>query len=468
MSLRARVLLGLVAVVIAGLLVADFATYKALESSLIQRTDQQLRDAAIPVEHYLRDQSGEGDRHGPQMPMPQVPGNTYAELRGPFGPITHCGTDTGACSSQPVLPDRLSLGAPNSATPRIYPGTNGVARYDVLAYSDNGEIFVIGIPLTEVDGTLGNLLMLEIQVGLGVLVAMTILAWWIVRLGLKPLERMGETAAAIAAGDLTRRVEPATQRTEVGRLGLALNAMLSQIESAFAERTRSEQRLRRVIADASHELRTPLTSIRGYAELFRRGAAARPDEVALAMRRIEDEATRMSALVDDLLLLARLDQGRPLEREAVDVATVVRDACADARAVDPGRAVTCTIDGAVVVTGDELRLRQVVANLLRNALVHTPPGTPVQVSAARDDGHAVVLVADHGAGLPPNETERIFEPFYRADPGRSRDSGGTGLGLSIVARVVAAHGGAVRVTETPGGGATFRVELPLAGAQEPG
>jgi two-component system OmpR family sensor kinase len=240
--------------------------------------------------------------------------------------------------------------------------------------------------------------------------------------------------------------------------------MLTQIEAAFAERTSSEQRLRRFVADASHELRTPLTSIRGYAELLRGGAARSPQDSALARRRIEEEADRMSVLVDDMLLLARLDQGRPLEREPVDLLLIAQDALADARAVAPGRRLDLSAPRTVSVTGDEMRLRQVVGNLVRNALVHTPAGTPVEIDLTTPGGVAILTVADHGRGLPASTADRIFEPFFRSDPGRSRDRGGSGLGLSIVAGVVAAHQGAVRVSETPGGGATFSVQLPLAGA----
>jgi two-component system OmpR family sensor kinase len=274
---------------------------------------------------------------------------------------------------------------------------------------------------------------------------------------------MGDTAAAIAAGDMSRRVAPATPRTEIGRLGLALNSMLTQIEAAFAERTNSEQRLRRFVADASHELRTPLTSIRGYAELMRGGAARSTEDSALARRRIEDEAVRMSVLVDDMLLLARLDQGRPLEREPVDLQLIARDAFADARAVAPDRAVGLNAPRRILVSGDEMRLRQVVGNLVRNALVHTPAGTPVEIGVNDADGLAILTVADHGTGLAPDTAAKVFEPFYRADPGRSRDRGGSGLGLSIVAAVMAAHQGTVQVSETPGGGATFSVQLPMAG-----
>jgi two-component system OmpR family sensor kinase len=273
---------------------------------------------------------------------------------------------------------------------------------------------------------------------------------------------MGGVAADIAAGDLSRRVEPATPKTEIGRLGLALNGMLSQIEAAFAERTQSNQRLRRFIADASHELRTPLTSIRGYSEMLRRGAAESLADSDLARRRIEEESVRMSVLVDDMLLIARLDQGRPLERNPVDLQLIARDAAADARAVAPQREITLSANGSVVVEGDDTRLRQVLGNLVRNALVHTPQQTPVEISVSTEDGVGRISVVDHGPGLRPDEVERIFEPFYRADPSRSRDSGGAGLGLSIVNAVVSAHGGQVHVNETSGGGVTFEVELPLA------
>jgi two-component system, OmpR family, sensor kinase len=325
---------------------------------------------------------------------------------------------------------------------------------------------VVAIPLTEVQSTLSGLVLLEALISLGAVAATAILALLIIRIGLRPLQRMGTVAADIAAGDLTKRVEPATSTTEIGRLGLALNSMLSQIEVAFAERTASNARLRRVIADASHELRTPLTSIRGYAEMLRRGAAESPTDSEAARRRIEDEAIRMTGLVDDLLVLARLDQGRPLAREAVDLRDIANDAVADARVVAPRREISLSANGPVVVTGDDTRLRQVLGNLMRNALVHTPQQTAIEVAVATEDGLGRMSVADHGPGLDEDDVARIFEPFYRADPSRSRDSGGAGLGLSIVSAVVSAHGGRVKVTKTDGGGATFEVELPLAPSGE--
>jgi two-component system OmpR family sensor kinase len=337
--------------------------------------------------------------------------------------------------------------------------------YRVLVTPTADGSVVTAISLRELHSTVRRLEVIEVVATAAVLALLGILGFWVVRVGLRPLAEMGATADAIAAGDLSRRVEPTDERTEVGRLGVALNEMLGQIEAAFDERRESEDRLRRFVADASHELRTPLTSIRGYAELFRRGAAANPRDLATAMRRIEEEAARMGVLVDDLLLLARLDQGRPLERDPVDLVTVVEDAVHDARAVEPDRPIGFEPDGPLVVAGDDARLRQVVANLLGNVRVHTPTDTPVEVRLARDDGHAVLEVADEGPGLPQDAAAHAFERFYRADPSRARGSGGVGLGLSIVDAIARAHGGRAEVESAPGRGATVRVVLPLA---EPG
>ena len=310
--------------------------------------------------------------------------------------------------------------------------------------------------------TLHRLVLIELITTAAVLAGVGGLALVVVRAGLRPLEDIGETAGAIAEGDLSRRVERAEPRTEVGRLGLSLNAMLAQIQTAFEARQASEDRLRRFVADASHELRTPLTSIRGYAEMFRRGVADRPADLATSMRRIEEESARMGVLVDDLLLLARLDQGRPLEREPVDLAQVAADAVQDARAVEPERPIELHGPDVAVVLGDELRLRQVAANLLANARQHTPPSTPVRVDVRQENGSVVLEVADDGPGLFPEEAAKVFERFYRADPSRNRNQGGTGLGLSIVAAVAQAHGGRAKVESEPGHGARFRVELPAA------
>jgi two-component system OmpR family sensor kinase len=319
---------------------------------------------------------------------------------------------------------------------------------------------VIAAPLTEVTDTLHRLLLVEIPVILGVLVVVGLLALWLVRLGLRPLESIGDTAGAIAAGDLSRRVEPAEDGTEVGRLGLSLNAMLAQIEEAFDERRASEARLRRFVADASHELRTPLTSIRGYSELFRHGASDHPDDLAKAMERIEAEAERMGVLVDDLLLLARMDQGLPLARDRVELTSLAARAIEDARAADPGRSVDLSGNGPVFVTGDEVRLKQILDNLLANARRHTPAGTPAHVTVAAN-GQATVTVADEGPGIDPEVGPKVFERFYRVDSSRSREKGGAGLGLAIASEIAMAHGGSLDLVPTERG-ATFRLTLPLA------
>ena len=298
--------------------------------------------------------------------------------------------------------------------------------------------------------------LIELIVTAAVIAALVALALWIVRLGLRPLREIELTADAITAGDLSRRVDHPDPQTEVGRVGSALNTMLDQIEA-------SDRRLRRFIADASHELRTPLAAVRAYAELFGRGASAHPEDLERSMSGITREAERMSLLVDDLLLLARLDEGRPLERKPVDLAAVVREAVDAARVVEPDRPIELSVEPATV-TGDEARLRQVLDNLLANARAHTPAGTPVSVELRQVDGRAELSVADHGPGLTEEQAARVFERFYRADTSRARASGGAGLGLSIVAAVTEAHGGTAEARPTPGGGATFVITLPLGAA----
>ncbi|MET0769600.1 MAG: HAMP domain-containing sensor histidine kinase, partial [Solirubrobacteraceae bacterium] len=366
--------------------------------------------------------------------------------------------DAGA-PSPPDLPAKLSPGerltvgsTPSGSTYRVYAGPRA-----------GGGTTVVAVPFTRAASTLDEMLVNQAIVIAGVLLALALGAWWIVRLGLRPLDRIGETAGAIAAGDLARRVEPAEPRTEVGRLGLALNAMLARLEEAFAERRASEERLRRFLADASHELRTPLASIRGYAELFRIGAARDGPDVEKAMTRIEDESARMGVLVEDLLALARLDEVRDQHREPVDMAVLAGDAVDDARAVAPEREIalhTSARNGSVVLDGDPSQLRQVLANLMRNALVHTPAGTPVEVSVAPGPDVVRVTVRDHGPGLPTDDPDAIFERFWRAEGGRERGKGGAGLGLAIVAGIVDAHDGRVRARNAEDGGAAFVVELP--------
>ncbi|HEX6548251.1 MAG TPA: HAMP domain-containing sensor histidine kinase [Candidatus Dormibacteraeota bacterium] len=469
LTLRTRLLLGMGALAVMALLIAGSVTYYALQDFLLKRVDQDLKDAHPTVISLL---SGSGPPRGGGLSVHLASG-TFAELRAPDGktlianPVLFTNSDRNA--PLPTLPSKVSPTAPEQPVYSTISESGSLGPYRVMVMTvDNpglsGDILLIAEPLGEVQGTLQQLLLIELGVGGAAVLATILLGWWFIRSGLSPLERMGETADAIAAGDLSRRVEQANPRTEIGRLGLALNHMLAQIEHAFAERTESEQRLRRFIADASHELRTPLTSIRGYAELMRGGARRSAEDSTLARRRIEEEAVRMTVLVDDLLLLARLDQGRPLERRPVDLAQIARDTGSDARAVAPTREIKIDVNGPVIVNGDDMRLRQVVSNLVRNAIVHTPPAAPIEVSTAATEREAVLTVTDHGPGIPGEQVRQIFEPFYRADPGRSRDRGGSGLGLSIVSAVVAAHQGSVEVVPTDGGGATFRVRLPLAAA----
>lgn len=466
MSLRRRLLLTLAPLFIAGLIAVDAATFLSLQSYLVNRVDQQLLAVHPSVEAYVvSNGSGDGFRGGPPS---SIPTGTWGAIVSPSGSVdehhTFAADRTDLSSQQPTLPRVLQASSEQNPVFITVDGAGGVGHYRLFVDTaiDNTNLFVTGIPLDDVTSTLSQLLLLEALTTAGITIVVLLVTWLLVRRGMRPLERMGATARSIAATDLSRRVEPANAVTEVGQLGLAINTMLSQLETAFAERAASEQRLRHFVSDASHELRTPLTSMRGYAELLRRNPGMTEEDVTLATRRIEEEAKRMGVLVDDLLLLARLDQGRPLERKPVDLGALVTDACADARATDPARTITSRIDAPVQVIGDDMRLRQVLGNLVRNALVHTPPGTPVEVGLGiATGGMAFLEVVDHGRGIPAEHAHRIFERFQRADPGRSRDQGGSGLGLSIVAAVVASHGGRIRVGQTSGGGATFRIELPM-------
>ena len=476
-SLRTRLLAATLALVVAGLAGAGVATYFFLRSFLLHRVDQELTSpqTAFAAEHALAEQVqvGRSDLGGPASGLLV---GTYIALLDANGKVLNPTTPGDPTSrSAPKLPGGLPGSSGSSSDRAIFTAADVAAgpSFRVIAqavtYGPTAlpGTLVIAIPYSEVSGTLHRLVWVELGVAAAVLVATGGLGWWLVRRGLRPLDRMAETADAITTGDLSQRVEPEDDRTEVGRLGRALNVMLGRIEASFEEQRASEERLRRFIADASHELRTPITSIRGYAELFRRGASVRPDDLERAMRRIEDEGARMGVLVEDLLLLTRLDQGRPLEREPVDLAVLVLDAVDDARAADPTRTIDVSSDGPGLVDGDEPRLRQVLANLLDNARVHTPAGTPVSVRLRIEGETAVVEVSDGGPGLAADDAVRVFERFYRGDPSRSRSSGGTGLGLSIASAVVEAHGGRIEVGTTPGGGATFTVSLPLASQPAP-
>jgi two-component system OmpR family sensor kinase len=469
-TLRARLTIALVALLAVGLVAANVFTYTELRSFLVKRVDQQLQASTDPVFHLLTSPGGLGDGGAPAGWYLALYDGSGQQLTHLQGPCYGCSTAT-----TPDLPASVtSTGGPGAASLFTVGSVGGRGPgYRVIAQSTPGQTTtVVAIPLTEVAQTLGRLVRIAGFVSLVVLAAMALLSLWTVRSGLRPLERIAETAGAIAGGDLSRRVNESDPRTEVGRLGIALNGMLGRIEEAMDERRASEAALRRFLADASHELRTPLTSIRGYAELFRRGADADPGDTAIAMRRIEQESGRMGVLVDDLLFLARAGHGRPVAHDPVDLVRIADDAVLDARALDGSRTISLTAPAELVVMGDEARLRQVCANLLSNALAHTPAGTAVRVGVARENGDAVLEVQDDGSGVDPEAAPHVFEPFYRADPSRGRaaaaaaaeDGSGTGLGLAIVAAVAEAHAGAASVNSVPGEGATFTVRFPLAGS----
>lgn len=484
LSLRARLLLGVFVLAAIGLLAADAATYASLRSFMLDRVDKTLEAGHAQVEHIAFPQpaqqqgrgSGPGASDQPPGGGPPPQSVDWYEVRTLSGGVVRSGFLVGG-GSAPKLPVEIRLPAsgrgPDAERVTYFTvsSANGSTSYRVRASIEPQQpnhVFVIATSLKDVFGTLNRLLLIELVVTISVLAAIAGLGLWVVRLGLRPLREIESTASAIADGDLSQRVERAEPTTEVGRLGLSLNAMLAQIESAFKARQasedklrRSDQKLRRFAADASHELRTPLAAVRAYAELFSRGAASRPADLERSMSGITRETERMSLLVDDLLLLARLDEGRPLERQPVELAEVVGEAVDAARVVDVDRVVELDVEPATVI-GDRDRLRQAIDNLFANVRAHTPPGTPVTVSLHRLDGKAALGVSDAGPGLTEEEAAQVFERFYRVDQSRTRASGGVGLGLSIVAAVAEAHGGEVTARPTPGGGATFLVEIPLA------
>lgn len=480
--LRITIVLVLLTLVTGALLASGLVATTIMRGYLVDRVDSQLVKFAPG---QARRPVGLIDRPGPGGNFKPPPSPFLVQYFGPTGAYLGQLERGESTDPPPDLPTLTSEQIAVLTEPFTVKATSGGTRWRVLVVPslvDDNSV-VISQSLADMDQTIQKLVGVQIAAGVILLVLLAGVGTYVVRRSLRGLEDVEHTAVAIAGGDLSRRVPQRDPRTEVGRLSLALNQMLGQIEGAFAQRTasefaarrsedaarrseenarQSEERMRRFIADASHELRTPLTSIRGFAELTRqKGAAADP----ATMKRIEDEAKRMGLLVDDLLLLARLDQQRPLQHQPVDLLTLAGDSVHDVQAVQPGRQVKLQIlqdSGAPVVSGDEARLRQVLGNLVSNALHHTPVDAPITISVGTRDGEAIVEVADTGPGLSNEQKARVFERFYRADSARTRVTGGSGLGLSIVAALVAAHSGKVTVTDTPGHGATFTVHLPLA------
>jgi two-component system OmpR family sensor kinase len=469
-SLRTRLLLAVSTAALLALVVADVAIYRALRSYLYDRVDAELTSARRTV--------AAGIPNGLGNAADLIPG-TFLQLRTADGtPVFTQRWSRFGDLQTPALPADL----PGDDRP---PGPGGITFFSTDAEQSGGPSFrvrvetladggvlIFATPLDSTEKTLHRLLAVEVLVTAGALIASVLLGASLVGLGLRPLARMEETADAIVGGDaLDRRVPGETERTEVGRLARSLNTMLARLQVAFAERDateaelrRSEQRLRRFVGDASHELRTPLAAISAYAELYERAGPEHEVDRPRMLAGIRSETARMGRLVEDLLLLARLDEGQRLEHVPVDLLAIADEAVEAATAVGPEWPVTLVASSQVEVVGDATRLRQVVDNLLANTRAHTPPGTRVTVHVSRAADRGVLEVDDTGPGLAPEDASRVFERFYRTDGSRSRRSGGTGLGLAIVAAIVEAHGGEVELRTAPGAGARFTVSIPLAPA----
>jgi two-component system OmpR family sensor kinase len=458
--LRVGLVAATLLLVACGLLASGIAVTTIMHHSLINRVDDTLLDASRGWAQVPRQTPAIPADQGPNPARP--PSDYY--VRG-IDPDGHAWVADNDRDAEPALPSNNDVG----------PGPVTVGSLDdsdvewraMTVRGPRGELTTVAIDLSDVKSTTRALVYAQVGIGVAVLIVLGIVGYAVVHRSLRPLAEVEQTAAAIASGQLDRRVPERDPRTEVGRLSLALNGMLAQIQRALAssessaEQAReSEDRMRRFITDASHELRTPLTTIRGFAELYRQGAAR---DVEMLMSRIESEAQRMGLLVEDLLLLARLDAQRPLERSRVDLLSLASDAVHDARSVAPKRDITLEVfdgPGTPEVLGDDARLRQVLGNLVANALQHTPETARVAVRVGTDGDAAVLEVCDEGPGMSAEDAHRVFERFYRTDSSRTRTSGGTGLGLSIVDSLVYAHGGQVSVITAPGEGCRFRVSLP--------
>lgn len=465
--LRMRLVAILLVLLFTALTLTVSATAYLMRGDLLDRIDTELRNVAAPVAAQALEDIGTRPA-GSTIPTGYAVAFLPTDGRGVIA-INPTGQEL-----HPAIP-KLPLDDPRvqSGEPFTVGSTDGDLQWRMVAgrLASNQATFVVGVPLDGLEQTVHRLVVVTSVISAIVLFACAVIGWYAVRRAFRPLTQIEDTAAAIASGDLSRRMPVRATGDEVSSLAQSLNAMLAQIERSFAVREASEVRMRQFVTDASHELRTPLATVRGYAELYRQGAVRDHEDVSGAMNRIEGEASRMSGLVEDLLMLARLDDERPLERLPVDLTVVAADAVQDARARDPERRISLVgLAGPLAPTtvgGDEPRLRQVLGNLLTNAIAHTPPESPIEVAVGvTTEGVAGLEVRDHGRGIDPGAARRVFERFFRADPARSRSrGGGSGLGLAIVAAIVQRHGGRVGVGQTPGGGATFVVHLPSADSQ---
>ncbi|TKA11153.1 sensor histidine kinase [Actinacidiphila oryziradicis] len=497
LSLRSRLVLLSVVLVVVGLGVSDTVVLGFVRGDLVQRVDQQLKRYGGLLTHRIAmgdHRSPSSDTQNKGFSNPWLPSQYVVAFAGANGKISRqVSVPVSPNDPRPQWPvmDGAQLRA-RTGTPFDVPSDHGdsdwrvlilavpraTARYSLSSGTEQTTApanplparVVVAVSLRDVSSTTASLSAAFELIGAVMAALLGLAGWFAIRAGLRPLHRIEATATEIAAGrPLSHRMPHASTRTETGRLSTALNIMLARIESAFAARAESEALMRRFIADASHELRTPLASIRGFAELYRMGALPDDADVKRTMTRIENEAVRMGGLVEDLLTLARADESRPLELAPMDLRTLAADALHDTTALDATRPVSLTGPGgdspsaAALVLGDEARLRQVVSNLVGNAIAHTPPGTSIRIGVGTENGHGVIEVADQGPGLQPDQAARVFERFYRADAARTRrEASGAGLGLAIVTALVTAHNGHVDVTTTPGKGATFRVRIPSA------
>jgi two-component system OmpR family sensor kinase len=499
-SLRLRLLLAVGAISVIALVVADFATYSALRSFLYKQVDQSLAQNHFPIGTSpatglpvcFTPRSGgfgfggsgtPGADGGTSGSAANAVGSEFAEVRSASGKVVEgyvCPAYVGDHAYSPLLPSHITgLTAQPDGSKATY-FTTGATKAGGPAFRvrvsgstptvriPSGDQLVIAIPIGDTTNTLHTLFLIELAVTAGALVLALAGGWWLVRLGLRPLEDVERTADAIAAGNLDQRVPGADDTTEVGRLARALNVMLERIEAAFAARLASEarlkesdQHLRQFVADASHELRTPIAAVAAYAELFERGASRNAEDLPRVITGIRTETARMERLVTDLLTLARLDEGVPLQILPTELVGLCAEAVRTAATVGPQWPVTFTADHPVEVLGDPTRLRQVIDNLLANVRAHTPEGTTASVHVDQLEQVARVTVRDHGPGMPSDDAARVFERFYRVDPARGRAHGGTGLGLSIVSAIVSAHGGTVAAESVPGQGMTVTVSLPV-------
>jgi two-component system OmpR family sensor kinase len=473
-SLRTRVLIATGLVVAAALAIMGFAGTFLLRTYLIGRDDAQLRAfAAVTAK----------SQELPPRPLPagpRRPGNVplpsafLIEIVGRDGSVETV-VRAGVQGQDQAPAPRLAASQLRVTTTPFTVRTGSHAWRVMVQALPGNRYGVVALSLDSILPIVGQLALFELLAGLTALVLLMVTGFWLIRASLAPLSDIERTAESIAAGDLSQRVPDYRPRTEVGRLAAALNTMLGRIEAAYRARAEgetraqgSEERMRQFVADASHELRTPLTSIRGFADFHaQQGDAADRAETNRLMSRIRQEATRMGKLVDDLLLLAHLDEQRALDLRPVDLSSLAADAVHDLQILHPDRPLAMRAEPEpVIVNADEARVRQVITNLLSNALHHTPPGTPIDVSVGSGGGEAHLTVADQGPGMSQWQAERVFERFYRADAARSPASGGSGLGLSIVAALVGAHGGRAEVDTALGRGCAFHIWLPLA-ATEP-